>query len=406
MKKLIIRMILAVMVVITVMETPQGVGAEHKENTPFTIQPILPDNQDEGVYNYISVSTEEDKFKQKVRFSIKNNTKETLEIGIKPLNALTSPSGVIDYYDEDERENSIIVDERYRMSKYMGVIDSIEVKKGETRYVDVMVDVANIEGTVLGGVGFQIIEEGEVEEHGDATFQIDSETNVVMGVQVNYDTKKIEKFIIDKPYVDPLSSYYVVRLPITLDAPMIVNDVNIDYSVHDYKGKKLFENNKREYKFAPHTKTNIPLPWETDEIQENKKYTLKGTLEYSGEVIEFEEAFIFKGDKKGLGEVGFKVPDIDKGILMWVLALILLIVLLLMLYLIRRKKVYVLYTDSTDVVVIIEKEHELFDKVKLLKEVKEEEKEYKYELIYQPEKEKREIVRYNYVKMNKLKNKE
>lgn len=395
-------LLIVTMIVIMVVTGIQGeVSAETKEEQPFTIHPILPDNQDEGIYHYISISTKEDSLKQKVRYSIKNNTKDKMEVKIKPLNALTSPSGVIDYYDEDKRENSNITDDKYRMSKYMGVIDSIEVKSGETRLVDVMVDVSGIEGTILGGVGFQILEEGEVEEHGDASFQIDSETNVIMGLQVNFETEKEENFIIDEPFVDPLASYYVVRLPITLDAPMIASDVNIDYSVYDYKGKKLFDNNKKEFKFAPNTKANIPLPWEADEITENKLYTLKGTLEHNGGVIPFDKGFMFKGDKVDIGDDGgYNVPTVNKNMIWWVLALILILAILP--YLLRRKTVYVLYTDSTEIEVVIEKDNELFDKVRPLKEVTKEEKEYKYELIYKPEKEKKEIVRYNYVKMNRL----
>lgn len=319
-------LIVGFIVVFGMIITPDAVYADENK-IPIDIKPVLPDNQDVDVTSYISINTKEDKLKQDLEFVITNNTSEKQEISVKVVDAYTSPSGVVQYTDK-EQENSEISDDKYEISEYLKVDgDSVITLKGnEEKKVKTSLDVEGLDGILLGGIEFQTVETGEEIEQGETSFQIDNEINMVVGVKIDFGTEKEVELLNDKPYIDPMPSYYVVRLPITLDTPLF-KKVDFDYEVL-YKDDVLFKN-ENSYEFTPMSKTNISLAWEHDEIKKNKEYLLKGKLKYKDlegneQVREIEETFIYTGteSKKGLFET-LKAP-LETGNFNWYWLLLLI----------------------------------------------------------------------------------
>src|SRR5690625_675195 len=150
---------------------------------PYTIQPVLPDNQDENIGNYISVSTNENALKQDFEFLITNKTNEEMELLIQPINALTSPQGVIQYTSQTTEENAELINGDYGLSTYMDVVDKITLQSGENKTVKATVDISGIEGTILGAIAFQTVEEGDIEEQDNVQFKINNESNTIIGTQ-------------------------------------------------------------------------------------------------------------------------------------------------------------------------------------------------------------------------------
>lgn len=386
------------------------------EEQLFMVVPIYPENQDTDITQHISVSTDEDSFRQEFDYELKNNTDKPLNILIKPLNALTSPNGVIQYTVEDSTENSILIDEAYSLSDYIGVIDNITIEPKARQRIRFLVDIpktTDIEGTILGAIGFQVTEEGDVQEQDDIQFQIDNETSVTMGVQINFDTDRDADFEVHDPYVDKMPSYYAIRLPVTLHAPLIMRDIVLDYEVFDRNERLLFDNKREEFKFAPNTKANIRIPWEYESIEKGKMYRIKGELRYDDEIIPFDKTFKFEDDKvSSPNGPDLGIPNIESNWLLWLLGLLAILLALIGYLIYRNRNRYVLYADSLSIVEVIDKDHELFDKV--LPKHKAIYKNEPYMLIYKPHKEtintddvkskgKLEIVRYTYVNMKKLK---
>lgn len=265
---------------------------------PFEVKPKFTSDQEKDVTNYISVKTKDTKKKETFEFSVKNNSNETRKISMKVVNAYTSPNGVVQYTDS-ETENSTIVDENYKMSNHLSLNGekTIELKSGESKIVKANFEANNINGTLLGGVAFQLNDENENVSKDDSSFKIKNKINVVLGVMVKFKDNQEVNFELDNPYVDPMPAYYAIRLPITLNSPEL-KKVKIEYEVS--KDSSILFTGNSEYDFSPMSKVKAVLPWDADSIKTNENYKLTGKLTYklNGEekIEPFEFNFTYKSN--------------------------------------------------------------------------------------------------------------
>lgn len=332
------------------------------QSQPYLITPVLPDNQDKNITNYISISPKSNSLQQGLEYLVTNKTKNKQEINVKVLNAYTSPNGVIQY-ETTETENSKIIDSKYEMKQYVKAPEKITLQAGESKIVNLMVDIPNIEGTILGGVGFQIEGEKETTKKQGMSFEFKNEINTVYGIVVNFPTNQNYEFKFDEPHVDPMPNYYAIRLPITLDSPLLLKNVDIEYEVL-FKGKKLFFS-KNTIDFAPMTKTNFSLPFEYNEIKQNEPYNLRGKMTYidkhgAEQIKEFDLTFVYKVDSDGDNQISkiIKAPIEKAGFPYWLL----LLLLPLLAYKLRKGN-YVIFSDQSETPIVINKDHADFEKV-------------------------------------------
>lgn len=319
----------------------------------YTVVPIMPDNQDKGVGNYVSITTDKDTLVQELEFLVTNKTKEQMELKVTPLNALTSPNGVIQYTETSVEENAEIIDDIYSMPKYVKAENETIILKGEeTKVVKVQVNIAGVKGTILGGVGFRAVKEGENEEQDEVQFKINNEVNTVIGVLVKFNGAGAQSFSVDEPFIDPMPAYYAIRLPVTYDTDRLLQEVGLKYEVLDGKRNKLFGSEvDRIFSFAPKTKANIPFPWEADDIKKGATYIITGSFTYIDEngkegIFEFDEEFVFTGEDKVTNNgKNNTTPTVLGGFSIWWL-LLLLPLLGLLWFLFFRKVEYVLYSNN------------------------------------------------------------
>lgn len=310
---------------------------------PFDVKPVLPSNQDPDVTSYISINAESESVKQELEFVLKNHkdVEQTVEINV--VDAYTSPNGVVQYVEE-EMDNTEIIDDRYKMTNYLKLDgeNKIVLKPNEEKTIKTKLDVGGLEGVLLGGVTFKTVEEGEIIEQDKSTFQIDNEIKMVIGVKVDFGTERNVEIEIGEPFVDPMPAYYAVRLPVTLNAPLL-KKLDLDYQIIK-DGETLFEG-EGEYDFAPMTKTELSLAWEHEKIEEKTPYVLKGTLSYKdvdGEekTLDFEKEFVFEGDEQDGSLKTLTVPIIEKDVSILLFVLILVIVLLGVLFIRHNKSMF------------------------------------------------------------------
>lgn len=310
---------------------------------PFDVKPVLPSNQDPDVTSYISINAESESVKQELEFVLKNHkdVEQTVEINV--VDAYTSPNGVVQYVEE-KMDNTEIIDDRYKMTNYLKLDgeNKIVLKPNEEKTIKTKLDVGGLEGVLLGGVTFKTVEEGEIIEQDKSTFQIDNEIKMVIGVKVDFGTERNVEIEIGEPFVDPMPAYYAVRLPVTLNAPLL-KKLDLDYQIIK-DGETLFEG-EGEYDFAPMTKTELSLAWEHEKIEEKTPYVLKGTLSYKdvdGEekTLDFEKEFVFEGDEQDGSLKTLTVPIIEKDVSILPFVLILVIVLLGVLFIRHNKSMF------------------------------------------------------------------
>lgn len=258
---------------------------------PFSVEPILPDNQDKGIERYISITPKSNSLTQELDFLVTNNTNEKLDLDIELLNAYTSANGSIQY-TENDTENNQIINERYEMNKYLESPKSLQLSGGQKKIIKVKVNISDMEGVVLGGIAFKGKGDEEKSENQGVSFEVKNKINTVYGIAIHFKTDKKSAFYLGGAYFDPMPSYFVMRLPISLKSPLLLKEVNISYKV-TYKGKRIFSS-EQKMDFAPMTKTNFAIPFEHQEIVEGDTYIIKGKISYvdqngKKQVDEFEK---------------------------------------------------------------------------------------------------------------------
>lgn len=339
--KYILSCFLAFTIVFNLIGHQQHVNAAENSKLPFTIVPIFPENQDKNVSQYLSI-TSKNGIHQQLSFELLNNTKTKKQVTMKVLNAYTSPNGIIQY-ETKKTDDAVIIDQKYEMKKYAKIPKSITVNPGQIKKVKVDINIPKVEASVLGGVAFQIVKEPKKQESNKngATFALKNKVNTIYGIAVHSSKIQKAKFSFGNVYVDPMATYYAVRLPITLHSPLIVQNGDINYQV-SYKGKKLFFA-KKSIKFAPMTKTNFSIPFDYDKIEPGT-YILKGTLTYKDEkgnkhIQNFKREFKYEKDHTNNITNTLKAPfDNTHSWLLYILLFILLLLLILFILFLRKKK--------------------------------------------------------------------
>ena len=329
------------------------------EGLPFDVIPEFTDGQEDGVTNYISIKGNGDSKRETFEFKIKNKSDREHEVVVSVVDAYTSPSGLVQY-DVKGSENSEIIDDKQKMSNHLTLEQQnkegnliVKLEPKETRVIKANLDAKNVEGTLLGGLTFKLFQEGDEVEEDGTTFQINNEISMVIGVIVEFDYNGEVDFVIDEPYVDPMPSYYAIRLPVTMESPTfksaeLVYDVLLDDEVQF--GANL------GYEFTPKSKTNVSLPWELETIKTDKTYRIKGYIGYLENGEETHEPFDFTFKHKADESIVDKVTSpfmkpLEEGRFPWLLFFTLsIIIITTIITIIKKRKTtyYVLAMLSSD----------------------------------------------------------
>ncbi|SEO07010.1 Protein of unknown function C-terminal [Terribacillus saccharophilus] len=344
MKKLVsILFTLAIAFTAVIASGSHHVFAEDSSGMPFTVDPVLPSNQDKNIENYISVTTDKNSISQELRYKVRNTTDSIQVIDVNILNAYTSANGVIEYRAEETKDNTI-VDEDYEFQRYAEAPESITLESGQTQVVSVNVQVDKQEGTLLGAVSFQSESGKENANQEGISLEITNQINSVYGIAINFSSDESQPdFRVGDAFLDTMPSYYVFRLPIILNSPILMQDINLAYEV-DLEGKKLFSS-ETSFDYAPMTKTNFAIPYEYEELLKDRPYTLKGEVTYmdqNGEtqVQQFEKVIEYKDEEAGLDALltTLKIPLEKNGAAYWVLPFFLIPLIFFIFFLIYRRK--------------------------------------------------------------------
>ncbi|MCM3113643.1 WxL protein peptidoglycan domain-containing protein [Lederbergia lenta] len=313
MKKYIFGHIIILFIFIGSLSLPAFVSA-NSGGMKYSVQPILPENHVKGMEGYgIYIKPNTQTLKQEFEFILTNNTTEILDLEVEVLNAYTSANGGVEY-SAQESDNNTIINKSYEMKQYLKGPDKINLQGGQRKVVKFQLDIANVEGTVLGGIAFREGTETEVTNEGTLSFEIKNKINTMYGLVINFPTNKVPKFLFEPAYLDAMPMYYELRLPITLNSPLLLKNIEIEYEVL-FKGEKLFFS-KENIDYAPMTKTNFSIPFDYKVIEKNKPYTLKGKISYVDQngvkqVEEFEQKVKYKDENQ---DSNFNITNLTKPI--------------------------------------------------------------------------------------------
>src|SRR5699024_147994 len=120
------------------------------------------------------------------------------------------------------------------LAPYIDINDEFILSGGETKIIQATIDIPQLDGTILGALSFKTLNKNEIED--EDKISIHNELTRIIGIQINKDTYQELDFVVHEPYVEPMNAYYVIRLPIELNVPLLVKDVLLTYQVLDDVG--------------------------------------------------------------------------------------------------------------------------------------------------------------------------
>lgn len=272
------------------------------EQLLFDVKPVFPDNQDPAINHYLALDVEGEFLEQMVEFILVNLTDEEVIVQIEALNALNSPYFGIQYTREMGNENSRVLTEQYALGNFIEVEEEVILAGGETKRIDVRIDVPDGDGTLLGAIVFKTLSEEASDARGQLTFN--QELNRIIGVQINRGQTGLAAFSAGVPYIEKLGAYYAIRLPLELRSPTLVTHATLVYEVLDEAGEVLFEAETHAFNVAPKTGTDFLLPWNYETLVEGEAYRINGLLAFDDQEFSFSQAFEYEEDAVGSQDQG------------------------------------------------------------------------------------------------------
>lgn len=265
------------------------------DKNSFSITPIIPTNQQEGVKGYFDLNMSNKK-EQTLYIEIKNNSQEDVTYEVFVANGYTTQNGAIAYKKNDEENNGLT--EEFKLTTYATVEESVEVSSQSSIKLPVSITLENQdERTILGAIMFK--EKGKETLATSGNFQVKQEVNYGIAVKLNVgDAEKNQKLIVE------FGETNVKFVPSGVQIEKEIINFN-SYLLRGFKGSYqikdgdniLFEGLINDFSMSPHTTTKYILNWDYETI-ENKEYALYMYL--ANEVDAFENESTFVVEKKEL----------------------------------------------------------------------------------------------------------
>jgi hypothetical protein len=279
---------------------PAGAAlADTTESAPaltYSVTPVFPENQQEGINSYYSLQSSEGSLDQDITVKVTNTAEVPQTITVDTVNAYTSANGVIQYTSEMEN-GSVILDENYELDNHVRAsVEQLDLDPGQTEEVTLDVDVDGVTGTVLGGVAFSTLSDEQEVQDG---INIINKVNTIVGIAVNMPGDNAgELSVVDGVRVNPMPTYYTVDVPLRFDVPAVSKEATMEYTVIK-DGEKIFTG-ESVLDFAPMTGALHAVPFTGDSIEENTPYTISGSITYDrygqSETVAFSKEFTYSPD--------------------------------------------------------------------------------------------------------------
>lgn len=313
---------------------------DKSRSIPFTVTPILTEEQNDNIKSYISIKTDKNTNEHEFKFKIKNESDQEKIVEAVITNAYTSPSGTIQYV-VNETKDAMLTEDKNKLTNYANIDESIITLKAKgTKIITINITDEEFDGTMLGGIRFKDIDPFDNEESDNNGINIKNEINMVVGIVIEKDTISDINFKTEKVSLEVMPSSYDIKIPIISDGPHIVKDIKMNYVVSK-NNKELF-NGIKNLDFAPYAKTNISVNYDYNEIINNEPYNIEYSIEYidkdsNKKIVKFEDTFKFKGSNS-IANLSKELTRPKTRTSSLVIIIPLLLILVVALYYIRKHK--------------------------------------------------------------------
>jgi len=220
----------------------------------YTIQPIFPKNQKIDISNYFHLYSKPGETQQ-ISFMAVNKTEKAVIVDVTPANALTSPTGDIQYLAKDNTESSWITDSVFMLKDGIKVAPVIELKPNEKKIIPVSVTTPDEKGEFLGAL---IFKERKEAVQSKKSITIQNEYAFILGIVSQTSNDKEFTFTIGDVSFPERRTNPNLQIEFENPNPNILNDIEGSYRVVNKKKKMDKTYAFGKFDMAPKTKIQFP----------------------------------------------------------------------------------------------------------------------------------------------------
>ncbi|UCZ52145.1 DUF916 domain-containing protein [Bacillus shivajii] len=345
MRRKVILLVILFIAITTVNFGTIATKAQQEMDAPFTVEPILPNNQVEGVGGYYHLQVEPND-EQTVYVRIENKRDHNISVQLLPINAYTAPTGGILYEAFIESERTNLLDEAVLMSNLLELESLVELSAHEEKEIPIHITVPeNDSGTFLGGILFasvndDTLEDIEVEEEeGDIGFIIRNEITFSIAVQLDLPEDAEPEFHVGDVGLNIRPIGPELYFEFINEGQMILRGTEGEYEIENEEGDELFSGEIPPFTMVPASEIRYPVTWENEAFGPGV-YHIFAKINVLGEEITIERTLEVENEEvREYEEVRAVSPEpIQTGIPSWIWAAVGGVIAVIFYWLGSRKK--------------------------------------------------------------------
>ncbi|ULG74963.1 DUF916 and DUF3324 domain-containing protein [Macrococcus brunensis] len=276
-----------VLLLLLLMVVPTVAFAETGE-VPFSVEPLLPENQSADVRGYYDLAVEANQ-KQDLQVRLYNSTTKKIEIEVSASSAATNANGLL-IYDGSLKEKGV----KYPFSKIADVREKhISLDSGETYTTTIPIKVPKkgFDGEILGGLHF--LQKSDDEATDSLTIKNNYAYAIAVRLHEKANHKKLKPELKLKSVTPKLvDERTAIVAQFVNKQPLLMGKMKFKEQVFREKGKKpLFAHQIDNFAIAPQGIFDIPLMFDNKPLEPGK-YIYKASFKKGKENYQFEKSFM------------------------------------------------------------------------------------------------------------------
>jgi len=302
----------------------------------YSVKANIPENQINKNLSYFDLQMRPGSI-QKVSLTVKNNSKEELEIMIEPNTAITNQNGVIDYSKHDYKKDSTL---KNAFSDIISDKQKVVLKGDESKKVffTIQMPKKSFDGIILGGFNIYRTDiKNETKKSNN--IQVENVFSYVIGVKLSEtDEVVFPKLKLNKVNAGLMNYRTVITANLQNTEAVIINNLDVSARItKEGKKKQLHATKKTNLSMAPNSNFDFPINWDNQKLDPGK-YHLYLTATNGDQTWEFDKMFEIKDTDANA--INKSAVDLEKDYtLLYIgIALTILAVMMLIIILLRKKK--------------------------------------------------------------------
>lgn len=320
---------------------PKVEAAEDQPKINYSVEAILPDNQQDKTKSYFDLLVEAGG-QEELSVALTNTSDHPIAVEVRPYTASTSPGGEINYNGQEQQFSPSL---EYSFEELISEAQTISLPERGNQVVTFTIKIPEqgFKGTMLGG--FYIKEIGNEKNTSqvvtsDNQATIINEYSFVIGVKLQTDmTPVTPNFTLETPVLKEWNDFFSLNGPLVNDAPLIVSNYEMTGEVLNKKtGKVVLTIEQSTFSMAPNSKYLNPQKVNPS-LFPSGQYLYKVSIKNLDQTWQLEKEFtVTEKERQKVLEQTINPPKETNHLLYYVIALLLGLVIVLGVVVIKRKE--------------------------------------------------------------------